>query len=189
MNNKTFNIIAFVVVCLVQIYVPLQMSQFQNRILRTGVAYKFKTAPIDPNDPFRGKYITLSFEENTFFYQDTSIHWNYLHEIYVQIEKDEAGFAKVVNVTQEPPTGGVDYVRAGLGGESTFEKRTTLTIDYPFDRYYMEESKALEAEVAYADAQRDTNQVAYARVSIKDGHAVIKDVFINETPILEFIQQ
>lgn len=189
MNNKILTIVAFIVVCLAQLYVPLQMANFQKAIIRTGVEYKFRTAPIDPNDPFRGKYITLGFADNTFSYQDTSIHWNYLEDVFVQIENDEEGFAQIVNVTQEPPADDVVYVKAGLMSESTFEGKTLLTISYPFDRYYMEETKAPDAETAYFDAQRDTALIAYALVSIKNGDAVLKDVLINDVPIKEFIQQ
>lgn len=187
MNSKTLTIIAFTVVCLVQLYVPLQMVRFQNTIIETGKEYKFRTAPIDPNDPFRGKYITLGFEDNTFRFQDTTTRWNYQEEVHVQLENDEEGFATIVDVTKEPPTKEVPYVRAMLGGATTFDGYTTLTINYPFNRYYMEETKAPDAEKAYAQSQWDSTQVAYALVSIKDGNAVLKDVLINDVPIKEWV--
>ena len=62
-----------------------------------------------------------------------------------------------------------------------------LTVDFPFDRYYMEESKAIEAERTYRESQLDTNQVAYALVSIKDGESVLKDVLIDGVPIREIV--
>ena len=62
-----------------------------------------------------------------------------------------------------------------------------LAIDYPFDRYYMEESKAYDAELTYRKSQLDTSQIAYALVSIKDGEAVLKDVLINGVSIREIV--
>jgi uncharacterized membrane-anchored protein len=52
----------FALTCLAQWFVPAQMIYDQEQVLREGKTYHFKTAPIDPSDPFRGKYITLSFE-------------------------------------------------------------------------------------------------------------------------------
>lgn len=62
-----------------------------------------------------------------------------------------------------------------------------LTIDYPFDRFYMEESKARDAEMAYRESQLDTTQTTYALVKIKAGEAVLKEVMINGIPIREIV--
>lgn len=64
-----------------------------------------------------------------------------------------------------------------------------LTIYYPFDRYYMEESKAYDAELVYTKSLQDTTQVTYALVSIKDGDAVLKDVLIDEISIKEIVKE
>ncbi len=37
---------------LAQLYVPASMIFRNERVIREGTAFKFKTAPIDPNDPF-----------------------------------------------------------------------------------------------------------------------------------------
>ena len=54
-----------------------------------------------------------------------------------------------------------------------------LLIEFPFDRFYMEESKAYDAELTYNRTLPDTSQVAYALVNIKNGESVLKDVMIN----------
>ena len=54
----------FVLVALMQLFVPANMIWSREKVLNEGKIYKFKTAPIDPNDPFRGKYISLNFEQN-----------------------------------------------------------------------------------------------------------------------------
>ena len=45
----------FILVALVQLFVPAKMILDREDILDMGKEYKFKTEPIDPNDPFRGK--------------------------------------------------------------------------------------------------------------------------------------
>lgn len=65
MNKKKILLLSFFLVAVVQLYVPSKMIWDREEVLRTGTEYKFRTAPIDPTDPFRGKYITLRFDDNT----------------------------------------------------------------------------------------------------------------------------
>src|SRR5436190_2956131 len=64
MKAKTYLPILFILMVLFQLYAPASIVLNQERIYFAGSAYKMQLAPIDPNDPFRGKYITLSFREN-----------------------------------------------------------------------------------------------------------------------------
>ncbi len=64
-----------------------------------------------------------------------------------------------------------------------------MEIEYPFDRFYLEESKAPEAERAYWEANRDTTQVAYALVAVKNGHAALKDVMINNKSVIDVVNE
>lgn len=57
-------IILLIVLFAIQLAIPGYMIFEQNQILTEGTAYKFKTRPIDPYDPFRGRYVTLAFEAN-----------------------------------------------------------------------------------------------------------------------------
>ena len=54
--------IIFIVVGLVQLFVPANMILNEETILKSGTVYKFKTRPVDPNDPFKGKYINLNYQ-------------------------------------------------------------------------------------------------------------------------------
>ena len=66
MKSRTLILTSFIAVALIQLLVPAKMIWDQEEVMRDGKVFRFKTEPIDPNDPFRGKYITLSFqEENT----------------------------------------------------------------------------------------------------------------------------
>ena len=49
--------IIFIVVAIAQLFIPTQMILNQETILKTGKPYRFKTQPVDPSDPFKGKYI------------------------------------------------------------------------------------------------------------------------------------
>lgn len=187
MRNNKLILIAFILVALAQLYVPAKMILGREDILNTGKEYKFKTAPIDPADPFRGKYITLRYDENTIEIQEEA-EWEEGETIYVFLSADNNGFAKISSVSKEEPPASQDFLKAKVGNVFG-DGSKKLVIDYPFDRYYMEESKAYDAELTYQRSQADTNQVAYALVSIKEGEAVLKDVLIDGVPIREIVMK
>ena len=178
--------IGFGIVCLflVQIYVPIDMISEKENVLNKGKVYKFKTAPIDPIDPLRGKFVLLSFEENT-FEVDTSLDWNQNQKIYLRLKENKEGFAEIASIEQEEPDSD-DYLKAKVKYQPY--NTTYIQIEYPFDRFYMEEKKAYPAEKLYRNFRRDPSQIAYATVSVLDGDAVLENLFINDVPIKEMVE-
>jgi uncharacterized membrane-anchored protein len=173
----------FFVMVLIQLYVPVSMILKNETVLTEGKDFKFRTAPVDPNDPFRGKYITLSFDANSFKVPDAT-GWNQGDEVYVSLTEDEKGFAQIQSVTKEKPIDNEDFVTASVG-YVVEDTMSWVSIDYPFTRFYMEERKAQPAGDAYREAARDTAQITYALVRVKKGDAVVEDVLINGVPIRE----
>ena len=185
MNNKKLPLAAFILVALAQLYVPAKMILDRENILTSGIDFKFKTAPIDPNDPFRGKYISLQYENNVIEIQNEG-DWLSGEDIYVILANDSNGFAKIESVSKTKPSDEVSFVKAKVSYVSDNGSQQ-LTVYYPFDRFYMEESKAYEAEKVYRESLPDSTQVAYALVKIKDGEAVLKDVLINDVSIKDIV--
>ena len=186
MDNIKWGLSLFIVVILVQLYVPAKMIWDREDVLQTGREYKFKTAPVDPNDPFRGKYIILQFEEDL-VPTSAGNNWERDEDIYVILSEDSNGFAQVASVLRQRPGEDQDFVKAKIGyvfGNGTDETE----IEYPFERFYMEESKAPEAELTYAKSQRDTTKTTYALVRVKNGEAVLKDVMIDGISIVEIVK-
>ena len=180
---------AFVVVCLVQLGIPASMIISRENILKEGKEFKFVTEPVDPTDPFRGKYITLNYRD-VVFETVTTLEWTYGETAYVQLSEDEEGFAKIAGVSKSVPAGAVPYLKATIRYANLTGKNTQLiTIAYPFDRLYMEETLAPAAEQAYAEAARDTVSTTWALVRVKNGDAVLKDVLIDGVSIREIAQQ
>ncbi|WP_298364333.1 GDYXXLXY domain-containing protein [uncultured Lutibacter sp.] len=189
MKTKKIVLILFIAVVIAQLFVPAKMILNNEDILNTGKIYKFKTAPIDPSDPFRGKYINLNFEENRFNYKKEN-NWVRNEDIFVVINTNKDGFATITNVVKEKPlNNNVDFIEAKVQYIYTNENDTHITIKYPFDRFYMEESKAKNAEDAYREYLKDKNNITYALVAIKNGQTVLKDVFINEKNMKTIVEE
>jgi len=174
--------IAFVVTALLQAFVPLKMVYDNEITVSRGTIYKFKTQPIDPSDPFRGKYVSLNFAETSFTVKDTV--WQEGEQVYALLSVDTAGFAKIRAIAKTEPESGNDYI--AVKADYYFEG--LLRVSLPFDRFYMEESKAQEAEDTYRTYSLQENvKPAYALVAVKDGKAVVTDVIIDGTPLRDYV--
>lgn len=189
MNSKKITGIAFALLVLLQFWVPVSMIREKQNILGNGTAFKFRTAPVDPGDYLRGKYVSLDFRESSFDVSGLK-QLEGGQEVYVDIASDSAGFAKITAVNIHKENAGKNYIKTtvrytGFEGMNT----TRIYIDWPFDRFYMEESKAPMAEKAYNESRADSNIVSYALVKVKNGEAVIENFFINELPVDEYIKK
>ena len=186
MNYRKLIFPGFILMVLVQLYVPAQMILGREDVIESGVAYKFKTRPFDPNDPFRGKYIRLSFEEERVVV-DTTLKWISGEDVYAILGTHENGFAKIKGLSKVAPTGDQDYIKTTVRYSNYSSNSVRITL--PFDRFYMEESKAYDAEVLSRVSFRDTSKLVYALVNVKEGEAVMSNVFIDDVPISEAVKQ
>ena len=187
MNNKKILLTAFIVVAIIQLAIPAKMIWDKEDILATGKEFKFETAPIDPTDPFRGKYIVLQYKENS-IPVDFGNTWIEGEKIYVILKTDSEGFASIDYISKEKPSDTTDFVKAQVQFISGVHPKT-LGISYPFDRFYMEESKAYDAERVHIESQLDSTKTTYALVNIKNGDAVLIDVMINGVSIAEIVKE
>jgi len=62
-------------------------------------------------------------------------------------------------------------------------------VQFPFDRYYMDEHAAPAAEAAYREHSRGEVRDVYVTVRVKDGNAVVEELFIAGMPIREFLRK
>ncbi len=132
----------------------------------------------------RGKYITLGFVDDYIEIQGDSSFLG-AQEIFVIVEENDLGFAIIKNINVDKPSDHMDYVKAKINHVSYYEDTARIYIQYPFDRYYMEEFKAPIAEEVYFESARDSTSVTWALVKIKDGEAVLQDVMIDGISIHE----
>lgn len=181
--NKSILTTLMILLFVVQLSIPAKMIYNQEDTIANGTAYKFKTQPIDPTDPFRGKYIVLNYEMDSFETDDDS--WvDYKGNVFVYLKTNSDGFAEVKAVSKTKLDISDDYVIA----ESRYNYGTEVNFDLPFNRFYMNENKAYDAEISVRKAQNDSAKVCYGLVMVKNGSAVLENVFINEQPIKEFVE-
>jgi uncharacterized membrane-anchored protein len=171
----------FALVAVAQLGVPAWMIASQERILATGELFKFHTAPVDPYDAFRGRYVSLRIEQNALPIP-SGAQWKNGQEVFALIETDTNGFSRLGELRGTRPDG-----RPYLTVRVNQIAGQTAYLRVPLDRYYMEENLAPEAEQAYREHSRATNRTAYITVRVRDGNGVVENLWIDGTPIHEFL--
>lgn len=180
-NFLALPLFAFLVIA--QLAVPAWMILSRERTLEHGEVYKFKTRPVDPYDPFRGRYVALGIEpDEAPVPKGPELHRN--QKVYAILERDEEGFAQVSELSLTRPEGD-NYIRVKVGYVSDNSAR----LRWPFDRYYMDEHQAPEAERVYRNNSRSDEHNAHLTVRVREGSAVLEELFIEGVPIGEFLQQ
>lgn len=183
MKKLQFSFALFAVLSFFQLVVPLWMIANREMTLRDGRQFRFRTAPVDPYDAFRGRYVALQFEQNSApFPPREKFAMN--QKVYAQLVEDEHGFARIVNVAANRPSDAA-YVQCRVSSLTD----SLVYLQFPFDRYYMDEQAAPAAEAAYREHSRREVQDAYVTVRVKDGNAVVEELFIAGVPIREFLRK
>ncbi|MEI6891812.1 MAG: GDYXXLXY domain-containing protein [Pontiella sp.] len=179
---KTFSMLTLITLAIVQFAVPYRMILGYERTLSQGELFRFKTRPIDPTDPFQGKYVRLRYHSVTIPCDPVRIHeLEQKQPIYALLEQDDAGFARFFDWSSEKPESGAYYKTryhyTNIKWNNTTKTHTTngIKIEISFDRFYMDEAKAPRAERLAQDATR--NSTCWANVRILEGKAIIEDVF------------
>ncbi len=182
MRLKKYIIPVFILVVLIQIVVPFKMIWDKEKVLSQGKIYRFKTAPIDPNDPFRGKYIRLNFDTKLTRFPKRDSTFKTIKTVYVTYLADKDGYAQIENVYKNPPAHTDYYLEVPIAYYDYHPERSNLILTYPFTKFYMQEHKAPKAEKVYRQLTTPALH-SYATVSIYKGQAALINVFINDKPI------
>jgi hypothetical protein len=151
-----------------------------------------EVAPVDPADPFRGRYVSLSYavERQAHPLRGTP---NYKDPVYAVLKAHKGRGAEVLYVATEEPKSGL-FLKVHPSYADADER---IHIDIAFDRYYMEESLAPAAETAYREAagtqafdaagnavrEGGGRKPSYARMRISGGRGVLEGVLLAGVPI------
>ena len=167
----------FALVALAQIAVPASMIWERERTLRQGRVWKFRTAPVDPVDAFRGRYIALEFEAEA---QQISPPPNaqYGQTLFVTLRADAEGFAIIEEVHATQPEAD-DFIEGQLHG---------TTVALPFDVYWVNERDAPAAEATYRAQSRGEKRNAFVTVRVFKGDAALEQLYLDGLPLGEYLR-
>jgi len=190
MNSKKLIILLIALITITaQLFIPISMAKRYEDILQTGESYLFKVEPIDPADPFRGRYVVLTFPisrgplsdlENP----DVIKLLPRKSQAYAILSKNEDGFAQLSDIQSHTPSK-QNHIKL----THSYSYNEEYFIRLPFNRYYAEETKAPAIESLVWNRDLEQTHEFHADVRIKNGDGVIAELYINNTPILEYLEQ
>ena len=163
MKKTLFSVL--IITILVQIFIPAYMIWGKYDVLKNGEEVKIKVAPIDPYDVFRGRYVSLWY--------DNDLSYEQRQGKYGILEIDEEGFATVKKVEKEQPK---DELYLTSQNEDYFY--------IPLDRYYMEETLAPKAEEMISGEKE-----AYVTIRIKGDKSVLSGLYIDGKPVEKILTE
>lgn len=184
MKKRNLILLGFLVVAAAQLAVPAWMIFEHEQVLKKGQVFKFRTRPVDPADAFRGRYVWLSLEPG--MVQVSNAHqWKARQKAFAVLGTDSDGFAIVQRLESERPKNeAAVLVRVIWPNASKGE----VNIQWPdLDRYYMSEDQAPTAEIAYRQRSTRTNRNCYVTVFVSDKRAVIKELYIENRPVHQWL--
>ena len=174
--------------------------------LATGRVYKVKTVPVDPADPFRGRYVAIqpaltlpnpvAPEVASLLDQIGVFRPNAPRKMaYVVLSSDAEGFARADQVVPEPPRT-ADYLeitgaRLRTIGPVEQERQPEVVreVVLSFDRYYMAEAAAPAAEQRYREAsRRGADRDTWITVRVRNGVGVVDGLFIDGVRIEDAVR-
>jgi uncharacterized membrane-anchored protein len=178
---KTLRIGIFILVALAQIAVPASMIWKRQRTFREGRVWKFRTAPVDPIDALRGRYLSLRFAAEDFPRTEPMPN---AEKVYATLKQGEDGFATIDQVSSEKVEGDnvISSDRFGM-----YDGKAHVI--FPFDRFWVSEADASAAENAYFANSRRDNLNAFVTVRVRDGDAAIEELYLDGRPLREYLHK
>ena len=151
--------------------------------------HRFKVELYDPYDPMRGRFLRLRVLPNTYRNKKKFSGWQI--PAWIRLGSDKEGFATIGQLSTEPITGpGCLKVKFDRNWTLKEEKGQdySYTVRYPFDRYFINEKLAADAEAALTGATK-TKRPAEIRVRVyRDGNFMIEELLIDGKPIRELLR-
>ncbi len=179
---KTLPFIIFGLAALAQWAAPLAQIWTHEQVLTQGTLIKLKCSAPDPYDPLRGRYLAVRPEQ-----RDASVPAGMKlqrgMQVYVTLTTGADGLATLSSLSLTPPTSG-EYLRL----KSSYVYGDKANIDWPFDRFYLNEKLAPEADKWFAENIRSAKGII-AEVRVLNGRAVLEDLSFDGKPFREILKE
>ncbi|HEY1050886.1 MAG TPA: GDYXXLXY domain-containing protein [Prosthecobacter sp.] len=178
---KALPLILFGVVALAQWAAPLLQIWTHEQTLAQGTLIKLKCTAPDPYDPLRGRYLAVSpVQREVTLPKDMQLEDGM--PVYATLTPDADGLTTLSAVSLTPPESG-NYVRL----KTRYVYDSKAAVEWPFDRYYINEKLAPEADKWFAENIR--TKAITAEVRVHKGRAVLADLSLDGKPFREILKQ
>lgn len=148
MKKELANLIILIAIILIVLVSFIAYNQWP---ILTGKRIVLDTRPVDPFDPFRGQFITISYEisqiNNTKSFETGD-------SIYISLKEDEKGVWRLKDTSRSKPEIG-DFIK----GKVTYSSEDRVSVEYGIEQYFFERNtnlprSNLTVEVAVSNSGR-----------------------------------
>ncbi|OYW75000.1 MAG: hypothetical protein B7Z37_15150 [Verrucomicrobia bacterium 12-59-8] len=179
---KTLPFIIFGIAVLAQWAAPLYQIWTHEQVLAKGTLIKLKCGAPDPYDPLRGRYLAVRPNQSE-APVPAGMELQRGTPVYAVLDTGTDGFASISSLSLTPPASG-DYLRVKAG----YAYNGTTSIVWPFDRFYVNEKLAPEADKWFAENIRSAQGII-AEVRVLNGRAVLEDLSFDGKPFREILKE
>lgn len=179
---KTLPFIIFGLAALAQWAAPLSQIWTHEQTLAKGTLIKLKCAAPDPYDPLRGRFLAVRPEENKATLPEGLQIPQGTH-VYITLTPGADGLSTITALSTTPPAEGI-WMRVRT--QWVYEKEAT--IEWPFERFYINEKLAPEADRWFAENIRAAKGIT-AEVRVLNGRAVLADLSLDGRLFREILKE
>jgi len=179
-------LIVFAVAAAAQWLLPLWGVWRHERVIARGTVVRIECGAPDPYDPLRGRYLAVRPLESGFAPPEGMPEGERV-PVWATLAVGADGLARIESLTLEPVSGPT-VVQLAARSPRSDRNREAVIIEWPFDRFYLNERLAPDADRLLAERlAEDTRPVA--EVCLLEGRAVLTDVLIDGVSIREIVGQ
>lgn len=184
-KDKPFYITVFKAVLIIllagQAAFPVYTIIKSELALNSGAEYKFLVRPADPYDPFRGRYVTLRYENNTAKATDV-LKNNDLADGVLAIDKD--GFAYVRELSKyKTALSSEAVVTVRLTGD--IAKKGKAYFEFINNKLFMNEKIAPKVDRVMWTYRGKI----YVKASVKNGDMILKNLYFDGVEASEYVKK
>lgn len=178
--KQQYLIAALAAIIMVQLAIPVWTIISEEANLKNGTTIYLRVHPVDPHDPFRGKYLNLRFDNTLLL--DSLQELN--HEVFLTFRTDSTGIDVIDRAYNNQPEG--FCLRTTLVSVSENDSVRTAYFDMPFSRFYTNEKMTKHYEDILNSALADSTVTVSAEIKLGKGSGTLKGLLIDNTPITEY---
>ena len=179
---KTARLGVFILVAIAQLSVPAMLAWGRIQTLAHGRVWKLKTAPVDPEDAVRGRYVMLRFDAEDKYRQPEQL--KSADHVYAILKEGADGFAEIDHITSSP-TPSDSTIKVEPGGYWDGQQRVV----FPFRYFWLTEKRAPAAEKAYRENSKRGQQTAFVTIRIRNGDAALEQLYIDNKPLADYLRE
>jgi len=179
-------LVVFAAAALAQWLLPLSGVWQHERVIARGTTVRIRCLAPDPYDPLRGRYLAVR-PEVTQVSKPEGMPERGNVPVWAALVADADGLSRIESLSLEPVSGPtvVRLVARWQGGN---QEGDTVIVEWPFDRFYLSERLASDADRLVAERFRE-GEKPVAELRLLDGRAVLIDVLVDGVSIRDVVRR